>query len=431
MGSLQKEQDRLVNRFSSGSKEWLCKDSHEAVDMKNEVEMDQYITLDELPSEILLHVFSFLSAREVSETVSCVCRRFHELLQDPTTWRLRVESSVKGHYLRLDLGDEEEFPWRYACSAVETEHQRWTSCQASMQEVFNYRHYSVMDTCCLMKNGLLAVGSRDYRIMLWDVNRLKENRNPSKKLLPDFTLNEYEGWVWTLDCHEDLLVSGGWDSRIVLWDVNRLEAVVAKNKHRVAILCSTLQQNLLAVGAYDSKVLMYDPRQGLKAISFYTPNKKAVLSIASDDKYIISGGEDGQSSVWCKRTKRPLKTFRVSSDAYVSSIWMGSREVILGDSKGIVHVMDPNHPEFAIVKSDNVGHTDKVTKVIGGYGSLLTASRDGSIKVHSPSWPAKTWATLSDETKPQCVGTAYRQGVLACTYHTNFLKVWAPSEVTV
>ena len=48
------------------------------------------LTLDTLPSEIFLHICSFLDARFVIHTLSKVCRSFHYLIMDDKFWKVRI-----------------------------------------------------------------------------------------------------------------------------------------------------------------------------------------------------------------------------------------------------------------------------------------------------------------------------------------------------
>ena len=48
------------------------------------------IILDQLPSEIILHICSFIDARFVVCTLSRVCQFFHHLLNDRIFWKVRI-----------------------------------------------------------------------------------------------------------------------------------------------------------------------------------------------------------------------------------------------------------------------------------------------------------------------------------------------------
>lgn len=46
--------------------------------------------LVELPSELFLHICSFLDAKFVAETVGCVCKLFHSIVKNEKFWKVRI-----------------------------------------------------------------------------------------------------------------------------------------------------------------------------------------------------------------------------------------------------------------------------------------------------------------------------------------------------
>ena len=53
---------------------------------------DSYVelSLDTLPSELFLHICSFIDAKFVIKTLSKVCTAFHTLIMDNTFWKVRI-----------------------------------------------------------------------------------------------------------------------------------------------------------------------------------------------------------------------------------------------------------------------------------------------------------------------------------------------------
>ena len=62
----------------------------EYYERQEEEESCSDLTLDTLPSEIFLHMCSFLDARFVIHTLSQVCRSFHYLIMDDKFWKVRI-----------------------------------------------------------------------------------------------------------------------------------------------------------------------------------------------------------------------------------------------------------------------------------------------------------------------------------------------------
>ena len=71
--------------------------------------------LDRLPTEILLHVFSFLPARTLIHCLVLVCRKFYELLGEEWVWRKRFLRQCGGTPLVLMLEDSSLRRLQQAC----------------------------------------------------------------------------------------------------------------------------------------------------------------------------------------------------------------------------------------------------------------------------------------------------------------------------
>lgn len=103
---------------------------------------------------------------------------------------------------------------------------------------------------------------------LWDVRR-----GSSGKLLGTLGAHSrynstHQGWVWCLAASGDLLASGSFDSTVKLWDLNAGGAERGKIQSRAAVLSLSCQDHMLFSGSYDQKVSVYDTRgQWSKVVS--------------------------------------------------------------------------------------------------------------------------------------------------------------------
>lgn len=53
-------------------------------------EIEHVLRLDTIPPEVFLHFCSFLSAKFVINVLSKVCRKFKFIIEEDTTWRMRI-----------------------------------------------------------------------------------------------------------------------------------------------------------------------------------------------------------------------------------------------------------------------------------------------------------------------------------------------------
>lgn len=65
-------------------------ESHSSEESEGDESLSYWRRLDTLPPEIILHIFSFLSAKFVITILSQVCKKFRDLIECDTTWRMRI-----------------------------------------------------------------------------------------------------------------------------------------------------------------------------------------------------------------------------------------------------------------------------------------------------------------------------------------------------
>jgi histone-binding protein RBBP4 len=119
-----------------------------------------------------------------------------------------------------------------------------------------------------MSETILATGSDDATVALWDM------RNLSRKL---HSLKHHTGDVFTVDwCHDvqraTLLASGGADRRICLWDVGKIDA-----KQEVPGL-TTPAELVFVHGGHSGRVtdITWNP----------APGRKLILASVSEDAIV-------------------------------------------------------------------------------------------------------------------------------------------------
>ena len=68
--------------------------------LQKQISMDDLdqLTLTDLPSELLIHICSFLQANFVHDTLSKVSVLFHQLILNDTFWKVRIGKSLRQKY---------------------------------------------------------------------------------------------------------------------------------------------------------------------------------------------------------------------------------------------------------------------------------------------------------------------------------------------
>ena len=152
---------------------------------------------------------------------------------------------------------------------------------------------------------ILASGSSDYNIKLWDVTSGHEIR----------TLSEHRGSVLSVSFSPDgkTLASGGGDRIIRLWDVSLGVVINMLDYHNNGIIYSLAfspDGKTLASGSGDNAIRLWDISSGqvMKTLCSHTGS---VLSIAfsPDGRYLVSGSSDKTIRFWDTSTWCEIKTF--------------------------------------------------------------------------------------------------------------------------
>ncbi len=75
-------------------------ESNTAADHVETERQDSYfeLRLDTLPSELILHIFTFIPARVVVQTLSRVCQAFQDLITDQKFWKILIAKRWPNKY---------------------------------------------------------------------------------------------------------------------------------------------------------------------------------------------------------------------------------------------------------------------------------------------------------------------------------------------
>ena len=169
------------------------KEHNEMMEFEDEVE--EGLSLDTLPAEILFTILDHLDVKFITETLSKVCVKFRDFAKNDTTWRIRIARRWPGQYpavpltanqmskddaefltnQKQDSGDSANrktvFSWTEACIAREEESQLWGAQESSgalsmRATVCSNAHYSSVDCVKVIRDGKLVVsGSRDRLVV--------------------------------------------------------------------------------------------------------------------------------------------------------------------------------------------------------------------------------------------------------------------------
>jgi COMPASS component SWD3 len=144
---------------------------------------------------------------------------------------------------------------------------------------------------------LLASGSFDKSVRLWDLTQQKE-----VACLAEHQLN-ISDLAWASDSSE--LLSAGFDSVAKLWDVNKAESIrtFAATGFLQAVQFNPTDKNLVFVGSTSKQVLMFDKRQNEPVLTFANDAMVNTIYVYKDGEFFLSGDSEGNIKLW--DTKSP------------------------------------------------------------------------------------------------------------------------------
>ncbi|XP_048088732.1 F-box/WD repeat-containing protein 9 [Alosa alosa] len=427
------------------------------------------IGLLSLPWEMVTRIASHLPAQCIINVLPQVCRVLGEVGEDASAWQHRAQRLVGGA-ASFPVGPRDQLDWAAACLEMEqllglwsslgergstTEEERGGGGVERREEVHEEEEDSLPSgrSCpghmpgdppvLLLRGPGAPAGSRDRNVNLWDLRAEPEGSGLGSgsrvgsgsgsggsrgRLLHTLGASggagAHSGWVWCLAQREGLLASGAFDSTIRLWDLAASGAPRGVITGRAPVICLSWQPDALLAGSHDKKIRVYDHRASQPLVKTLQLHNSAVLSMEANERYIISGGKDNTIALYDRRAAKLLN--KVTLGSFLLSMSCCGQEVWAGDNVGQIHTFSLQHGVLRPIGRFDVGHTHLVTGIHYSPGSLYTCSSDRTIRVHLPSAPPRTVCTLQNPTPVN--GLSVEAGVLAVASGNMAVAVWRPPQ---
>lgn len=387
------------------------------------------LSLLDLPVEVFLHICSFLDAKTLVHGLGLVCKQFHEILNDDSLWKVRINQIWPNvRYPTLPQDEEDELFWKLSCVAIERQTSLWHNEDSMEKLTLSNVHYSMVDGVLLMHNGQLCIsGARDRTLVLW---RLPDDEDKcAKSMSVDLAHN---GWIWDLTSIGDTIYSCSWDKTIKAWNLSdagltHLTTYELSLPGALLSITSCPELSLFATGSFCKSVVLFDSRTDSKPVGIYQAHQRAVIGLAMNSNYIISASEDKTVVIYDHRAQRFLNKFTISDESFPMSLCMRDDVVYVGDKGGKLHILDPKK-NYECVKTYDTAHDKGITGVYCADGCLITSSMDKTVRILSPTDPPQIITTLNCG-YGEIAGIDYLNEVLAVS-GIEAVEIWRPKRKT-
>jgi WD40 repeat protein len=244
--------------------------------------------------------------------------------------------------------------------------------------------------------GVLASGSADYTIKLWD----PELGNCLQ------TLYGHSSWVWSIAFNPNgtQLASGSYDQTVKLWNISTGECLKILREHTSPVVCVTYSPDgkLLVSSEFDGIIKLWDTHTG-ECYQTLRGHANSVWSVtfSPNGEWLLSGSFDQTLKLWSVSTGECLQTFTGHEVAVTAAQFTPDGQFIV--SGGLERTLKLWDIRTGECYRTLAGHSDLIYTLLvasiqlGDEASARFTAISGSLDESIKFWdlPAqKCWQTL-------------------------------------
>jgi WD40 repeat protein len=291
---------------------------------------------------------------------------------------------------------------------------------------FNGHKGEVNTACFAPKGSLLASGSDDKTIRLWNINNQMQIA----------ILNGHNGWVRSvmISPNGKLLASCSEDSSIRIWNVRNQETISVLEGHEEGVFTLAFSPNgeILASGSGDGTIRLWDVSRN-EPVRVLQGHADAVYSIAfaDDGTLLASGGYRGEVYLWNMQNTEKLRISNADGEATFAVAFSPDSRLLAFGRENTIYFWDVlRRREIAQLE----GHSSTVLALdFSPDGSLLASgSLDNTLRI----WDTKKQIELMrldwHNGSTRSVKFSEDGMILACGSGDSSISLWglSPSHIS-
>jgi len=212
---------------------------------------------------------------------------------------------------------------------------------------------------------------------------------------------------------------------IIVWSMNNYRVLCRIAVPNVQATCATLSEDVVLVGFSDGIIRAFDPETGERLWKIPNAHKDGVSSIelASNHKFIVSGGKNGELRVWDVRTKAMVCHLKEHTQKVNKLKLYDSNKFVLSCSRDKSFLCWDLMAEKRITSHSQVkGGINSIT-LTGDQKSVITVGQERCVSVwnlRAPR-PVKQW---SADGEMCCVAAASTLPLAATAGVNRLVMLW-------
>jgi F-box/WD-40 domain protein 7 len=342
--------------------------------------IDSVTSVQHLPNEVLVLIFSFLEVKELI-SVALICHHWRRLTEEELIWKNLVYKHISSTALINRLLKRTTVSASRKDSDRATGTGRWKSVfYTKHQTKKNWQRGSFTTTvlppqhsaaifCLSMEDDVIVTGSSDRTLTVWNA----DTGTAVRKLEGQ---HQYAIWCVKLLAQQNMVLSASYDASICLWNLSAGKCIKKLFGHTSAIWGLDSIAGKIASGSTDTTLRIWDIEVGETTSTIEAMQDTVWCCQFTDPNTLVSGGTNVR--IWDLRIGECVETLVGHKDG-IRCIQADDHIIVSGSYDATAKVWD--RATHSVVTEFN-GHEDSITTLqYDSSGMLVTSSFDASFRV--------------------------------------------------